>query len=169
MQRLQICKLNAIQVKEERKVLISSRIVKDTSLSLEKQTLTFNDLYKNLIQPVFRFREVHVFVGKGDLKWNFVQDGLQDELTYTILTDLTKSLTLSTSIPWACGVIWKLVIEQVLALITIVDQYTNFLKKANDHIHEIHYSGIPVRDPSVNLEVYTIDADSNDIIKEIYE
>ncbi|CAG8726402.1 3929_t:CDS:1, partial [Funneliformis caledonium] len=88
---------------------------------------------------------------------------------YTILTDLTKSLTLSTSIPWTCGVIWELVIEQVLALIIIVDQYTNFLKKTNDCMHEIYYSDLPARDPSINLEVYTIDADSNDIIKEIYE
>ena len=75
-----------VQVEEERKVLISSRIVKDTSFSLEKQTLTFNDLFKNLVQPVFRFREVHVFVEKGDSKWNFVQDGLQDELS--LLTTL---------------------------------------------------------------------------------
>ncbi|CAG8562426.1 5820_t:CDS:2 [Funneliformis caledonium] len=110
-----------IQVEEERKVLISFRIVKDTSLSLEKQTLTFNDFFKNLIQPVFRFREVHVFVGKGDSKWNFVQDDLQNELSLLITLGFT------------------------------------------------HINGVPARDPSVNLEVYTINTDSNDIIKEIYE
>ncbi|GBB95192.1 hypothetical protein RclHR1_24950001 [Rhizophagus clarus] len=50
----------------------------------------------------------------------------------------------------------------------MVDQYANFLNKANERMHEIHHSGAPARDPSVNLEVYTIDASFDDI-KEIYE
>ncbi|CAG8437598.1 11908_t:CDS:2 [Funneliformis mosseae] len=63
----------------------------------------------------------------------------------------------------------ELIIEQVLALITIVDQYANFLKIVNDHMYKIHYSDVSARDSSINLEVYTIDADSNNIIKEIYK
>lgn len=68
-----------VHVEEERKILISSRIVKESSLS-SNDSPTFNDLFKNLVQPEFWLCEVHVFVGKGDSKWNFVQDGLQDKL-----------------------------------------------------------------------------------------
>ena len=75
-----------VYVEEERKVLISSRVVKDSSLLSKKQILTFNDLFENLVQPEFWLREVHVFVGNGDSKWNFVQAGLQDELS--LLTTL---------------------------------------------------------------------------------
>ena len=50
----------------------------------------------------------------------------------------------------------------------MVDQYANFLNKANERMHEIHHSGAPARDPSVNLEVYTVDV-SSDNIKEVYE
>jgi len=74
---------------EERKVLISSRIVKDTSLFSKMQTLTFNDLFENLVQPEFWLRDVHIFVGKGDSKWNFVQDGLQDELSLLTMLGFT--------------------------------------------------------------------------------
>ncbi|GES81625.1 hypothetical protein GLOIN_2v1786818 [Rhizophagus clarus] len=48
-----------VHVEEERKILISSRVVKESSLSSNG---------------------IHVFVGKGDSKWNFVQGGLQEEL-----------------------------------------------------------------------------------------
>ena len=75
-----------VHVEEECKFLISFRIVKDTFLLSKKQTLTFNDLFENLVQPEFWLCDVHIFVGKGNSKWNFVQDGLQDELS--LLTTL---------------------------------------------------------------------------------
>jgi len=38
-----------VYVEEERKVLISSRVVKDSSLLSKKQIPTFNDLFENLV------------------------------------------------------------------------------------------------------------------------
>jgi len=116
------------------------------------------------------FLELNQF--KLKLNYNhfyFERKHKKQQLACNILTDLTKSLTLSISAPWACAIIWEQVIEQVLALIKMIDQYANFLNKANDRMHEIHYSGAPARDPSINLEVYTIDASSNNMIKEVYE
>ncbi|GES78591.1 hypothetical protein GLOIN_2v1791831 [Rhizophagus clarus] len=69
-----------VYVEEEHKILISSRVVKESSFPSNNQSPTFNDLYEYLVQPELYLHEVHVFVGKGDSKWNFVQDGLQDEL-----------------------------------------------------------------------------------------
>ena len=60
-----------VHVEEEHRVLISSRVVKDSSFSTN-QIPTFNDLFEYLVQPEFWLREVDVFVEKGDSKWNFV-------------------------------------------------------------------------------------------------
>src|SRR5436190_415098 len=78
-----------VHVEEEHKVLISSRVIKDSFLSLNNQTPTFSDLFENLTQPEFWFCKVHVFVGKGDSKWNFIQEGLQDELSLLITLGFT--------------------------------------------------------------------------------
>ncbi|CAG8767142.1 9054_t:CDS:1, partial [Funneliformis caledonium] len=78
------------------------------------------------------------------------------------------SLNLSLSAPWICEIIWESLIEQILVLTKIVDQYANFLKKTNERMHEIHYNSAPARDPSINLKVYTIDV-SSDNIKEVYK
>ena len=75
-----------VHVEEKHKVLISPRVVKDSYLSSKNQTSSFNDLFENLVQPEFWLREVYVFAGNGDSKWNLVQDGLQDELS--LLTTL---------------------------------------------------------------------------------
>ena len=68
----------------------------------------------------------------------------KQQLACNILTDLTKSLTLSISAPWACEIIWEQVIEQVLALIKMIDQYANFLNKANNRMHII----VMLQDPN---------------------
>jgi len=75
-----------VYVEEEHKVLISSKVVKDSSFLSKKQISTFNDLFENLVQSEFWLHEVYVFVENGDSKWNFVQAGLQDELS--LLTTL---------------------------------------------------------------------------------
>ena len=90
------------------------------------------------------------------------------QLAHNTLVDLTSSLNLSLSAPWVYEIIWESIIEQILALTKIVDQYANFLKKANERMHKIHHSSTSARDPSVNLKVYTIDV-SFDNIKKVYE
>ena len=42
-----------VYVEEEHKVLISSKVVKDSSFLSKKQISTFNDLFENLIQSEF--------------------------------------------------------------------------------------------------------------------
>ena len=76
------------------------------------------------------------------------------QLAHNTLVNLINSLNLSLSAPWVCEIIWESVIEQILALIKMVDQYANFLNKANERMHEIHHSGASARDPSINLKVY---------------
>src|SRR6266498_3975963 len=78
-----------VYVEEEHKVLISSKVVKDSSFLSKKQISTFNDLFENLVQSEFWLHEVYVFVENGDSKWNFVQAGLQDELSLLITLGFT--------------------------------------------------------------------------------
>lgn len=65
-----------VHVEEARKILISSRILKvDTNLK------TFNDIFEQLTAGQFGLHQVEVYVGKGDTRCIFVQDGLKDELS----------------------------------------------------------------------------------------
>jgi hypothetical protein len=65
-----------VSVNEEQKNIIGQQIIK-----VAEDTCTFHEIYGAITEGIFGERDVKVYVSKGDDKWNFLREGLRDDLS----------------------------------------------------------------------------------------
>ncbi len=65
-----------VSVNEGQKNIISQKIIR-----IDSNTDTFKEVYDAITKDLFSMRDVHVYVGKIDNKWIYVEEGLYDELS----------------------------------------------------------------------------------------
>jgi len=65
-----------VSVNEGQKNIIGQQIIK-----VAENTHTFNEIYEAVTEGVFGERDVKVYVGKGHDKWNYLREGLHDNIS----------------------------------------------------------------------------------------
>ncbi|PKK56878.1 hypothetical protein RhiirC2_799123 [Rhizophagus irregularis] len=65
-----------VSVDKCQKNIISQKIVR-----IDSNTNTFKEVYDAITKDLFSTRNVHVYVGKIDNKWIYIEEGLYDELS----------------------------------------------------------------------------------------
>src|SRR5438270_13443409 len=65
-----------VSVNEGQKNIISQQVIK-----VAKNTCTFSEIYEAITEGIFGERDVKVYVGKGDDKWNYLREGLHDNIS----------------------------------------------------------------------------------------
>lgn len=72
-----------VSVDEGQKNVISQQIIKVT-----EDTHTFSDIYEAITEGIFGEHDVKVYAGKGDGKWNYLREGLHDNISLMLELDL---------------------------------------------------------------------------------
>ncbi len=65
-----------VSINERQKNTISQQIIKVT-----EDACIFGEIYEATTEGIFGNRDVKVYVGKGDDKWNYLKEGLYDEIS----------------------------------------------------------------------------------------
>src|ERR1044071_5828626 len=73
-----------VSVDEGQKNIISQKVVKIDS----NTNTTFREVYDAITKDLFSIRDVHVYIGKIDNKWVYVEEGLHDKLSLMLELEL---------------------------------------------------------------------------------
>ena len=65
-----------VNVNEGQKNIFGQQIIK-----VAEDTYTFYEIYDAVTEGIFGERDVKVYVGKGDDKWNYLRKGLHDDIS----------------------------------------------------------------------------------------
>ncbi|RGB39303.1 hypothetical protein C1646_754740 [Rhizophagus diaphanus] len=89
-------------------------------------------------------------------------------LSHQKLDQLSNSLELSISQPWACDDLWSQVMPAVFSLIEILRKYSEYLVATNNSMNNLHHSDKSARSPKNNSVMYRISACGCNSLNENY-
>ncbi|GBB89851.1 hypothetical protein RclHR1_01670002 [Rhizophagus clarus] len=92
----------------------------------------------------------------------------KNPLSHQKLDQLSKSLELSISQPWACDDLWSQVMPAVFSLIEILRKYSEYLVATNNSMNNLHHSDKSARSPENNSVMYRISACGCNSLNENY-
>ncbi|PKK56209.1 hypothetical protein RhiirC2_872082 [Rhizophagus irregularis] len=93
----------------------------------------------------------------------------KNPLSHQKLAQLSSSLELSISQPWACDDLWNQVIPAIVSLIEIMRKYSEYLVATNNSMNKLHHSDkSSARGPENSSTMYRIAACENNNLSENY-